>query len=397
MVLGAIVLVAAGSCMSLQSPLSPAEGVQRAQAFLKLAQEGVVPGNVGSLPDISGPSLIPESSKWMFSIGEGNRGLQMDFRSGKITLFRDEFDELHEAYQETSALPLAKLVPFCERLYAQAGYVGGLSLYSQDLDGTNGPPASIMLHFLPKHQGVSFLYESAVLIRLEHRTGRVEVFDVWERPRPPALVSPQVSGDVARLKGYQKMLETRPRFQQLWERHPMRLGIWKPQLDAVGQHPYDFFDLNTAQLERVRGGEGLLVYWTYLHDPTSYVGDFVGRVADVWVDAASGRVLALDADEVGIGGGTITNKKSTPFGWNIKGSEIKVYSKFGVASCRNATVSLQKPPGGFEGHANYLLRMDKLTIRCQYDRKLKLLRTFRDGLPSYGRPSATLTSAIEAL
>jgi hypothetical protein len=180
----------------------------------------------------------------------------------------------------------------------------------------------------------------------------------------------------------------------------MRLAMWRPVVEAP--QIYKVFDLSPEQRARAQANTCTLVYWGSFHAESPYVDPFEnenagrpGPLVQVYVDAMTGRVLAIEGGDYGIGGDSRPRPKA-PFGWDIGPADMTVQAGSKSVAVKDARVDLCPPKGDPKQGVELFLSFAHVTLRCRFDPKTGLLSTIRDGQVSFGKPNEALLAAIQS-
>jgi hypothetical protein len=196
-------------------------------------------------------------------------------------------------WDEGSALKLDTIEQLAREYYEAAGFAGVIKLHA--VTPRHGP--SYLLDFLPTHQGVPFHRAHNVLMWIDHRTGRLAEFLRRKPCTPPESLEPNVDLPTARARMMSHLFTIRPLLARVREHYPVQLTIWKPEASG----PYDY--LTPEQRQLGQSGHGILVYWTWVFDDEHSDLARPGPGYEIVLDAVSGRVLYVGANEGGYGSG----------------------------------------------------------------------------------------------
>jgi len=375
--------------------ISLTQGEELARRFVQRARKGAfgqIAGTAGPL-DLRQATLVDDGRQAAYDFGSA--GVRVDRRQAAVTVFHESFSGIDPTWRADNALASNQLSVLANEIYVAAGFSGPLIMYSIDSHGRNGPEGSYCLHLLPTYAGVPFTYDSAVTIIVEHATGRVYTFTVWNRPDPPDSLTPGIGLSIARVLASEAVFRYRPAVTQIFEKHPVRLAIWRPRLTNGGIPDYARHSLAETQLARARQGKGLLVYWTYLHDFGSYRGEMPQRAYEVFLDASDGRALAIDALEAGQGGGTFRHgNRSNPFSWDLGLGPIEISRGRKRCVVEAADVMQCSAPRSKVVGKEFVLRRARLAVFCQFDAASGVLWTTVGKRRVFGKPNANLLNAL---
>jgi hypothetical protein len=363
---------------------------QRVREFVQRARRGLG-GEVAPLPEnftLRKPD--PASNRIEFSGWQGDEfvggGISLD-SAGRIWGYSDNF-ESDPHWNDLIALDLSTLKELSKDFYLSAGFSGELIL--SNITSHHSPESSFLLQFQPAYQGVPFTPQHEVAMWIDHRTGKLEKYHRRRPCEPPSNLTPAVDLETARTKMMNHLFQIRPHVRHTYERHPVQLVIWRPE----GGGPYDF--LTPQQRAMAKNNQGMLAYWTWLHNMDTYdrYGN-VGAAYEILLDAQTGRTLAIQAMEGGRGGGQAPTAK--PFAWDLGVGPFLVARGDDWVRVEGADVASHRGPSPKGPAIPVSLHRGRWTVRAQFDPEAGTLAVAQDDRRIVGRPNEPLLRALREL
>jgi hypothetical protein len=369
----------------------------RVREFVQRAQSGVS-GQLAPLPpnfEISVNRPHPHDPTWreieFRAPGSRVGGKIVMDPQGKIGYYQDNFT-FDGSWDPLAALRPDVVAPLAEAYYEAAGFTGGLSMKTVT---PNHSGSAYLLQSVPKHGGVPFHPQFDVTILIDHQTGKLDTLMRTIPCHPPQNLVPAIDLQTARARMMSHLFSIRPHLTQVSEHHQVQLMIWRP-LTRGG--PYDY--LTAQQREMAQNNQGMLVYWTWVHDtgepPSPKLG--TGPPYEIVLDAATGRVLYVGAYEGGWGGsGEAPSGELPSLAWDLGDGSLRIFAEGRSVEVRDASVEPVEaaPPTGKE--IPVLLHREGRTVRALFDPAAGTLRMERGAERIGGRPDAALLEALRRL
>ncbi len=378
--------------LALQSPaLSLEDGAQVALAFAERARLGAAGVAVGSAEPLTLRSsrLLPGSQEATYQLGTAT--VRVDLIRRSVASFAEDFSGVSLAWSESERLDERQLEALASELLRNAGISGRAVVHHADLYGANGPEGSICIHALPTSGGIPFAYDWAVLLTVEHRSGRLYQLTRLNShlPEVPPQASPELGPDAARLAMASEILVARPQAALLAAAKDARLVYWAPR------HPdsYTVNRLTEAQIQMGRENTAILVYWAYFL-AESVAPNKPGPAFEAFLDARTGRLLALEAFE-GPWAGLSLEDQLRPFGWDLGPGPIAVTIGGKTHELSHADVLKVQQASPSEAGVPVLLQRARLILNALYYPKANLLSVGEGKLRSFGRPSSDLEAFLK--
>ncbi len=380
--------------MGCQSPaLSLGEGEQLARAFTeraRLGRLGAVAGDASPLV-LRSRRVLPGGGSAVYELGSAK--VRVDLIRRSIASFTEDFSGVDLVWSESERMGEQELESLATELLRVAGISGRAVVHHVDLYGSNGPEGSICAHALPTSAGIPFAYDWAVLLTVEHRSGRLYQLTRLnpDLPEPPPLATPALSPAAARLTMASEILVARPQVALLAAAKDAKLVFWAPR----GADSFAVNRLTEAQAQMGRENKALLAYWAYfLAEPLS--PHEPGPAFEAFLDARTGRLLAINAFEgpwAGEPGGAVPR----PFGWDLGPGPLTITLGGKTYELSSADVLKVQQGSPNEPGVPVLLQRARLILNALYYPKAILLSVGEGKLRSFGRPDEELKKALSAL
>ncbi len=372
--------------------LSELQGIERARAFCRIVSRGlheVLEPRQHNLEVLEKTLIDVNVLRLQFV----NAVATVDLRTGNVVGYADlrglRSDE--EAWSPLKCLSSEQLIGIARRTYAQAGFREPLEPFMVSGE-TAAEPRRFNLFMLRTRDGIPFTHQYGIEMTLDYATGRLVSYGCMQlhTPNHPASLTPSIDPFEASHRMIAKIFACYPMVSELVESNSVRLGVF------LAYTPAELFpirDLTEDQVQRAQANIGELVYWASYRSPEYRSAHFT-----VYVDAKTGRVMAIETSFGGNSGLGGRARKSPAFGWAIGPGPIELMAD-GRRSIRlwgsieRASAARPYDDVWTKG-APIVLRVGKLAVRCRFGKERGTLATIVGGKMSFGLPDRNVKAAL---
>jgi hypothetical protein len=309
---------------------------------------------------------------------------------GRVWGYDDQFRS-DQTWSSDGALSVENLEALAKSYYTAAGFSDALVMFNVSPRHLGG--GAFLMQFMPTHEGVPFHPRHEVAMWIDHRTGKLEHFLRRSPCEPPPSILPSIDEHTARARMLGHLFSLRPELGQVAENTPFQLLIWQP--DAHG--PYDYLSPELRELGQ--NNRGILAYRMVAVDLDRWnEAKGIGPSYTVFLDAASGRVLFVDAMEGGWGGSAEAPSGDPPsLAWDLGAGCLRIFAEGRSLAVRDASVELLDAAPATGEEIPVLLHREGRTVRASFDPAAGTLRMERGAERIGGRPNAALLEALRRL